>query len=156
MYDGDMGDISSIDHAPRQAEHIGQPVVTPYGLDHVNLHVRDVERSLLFYRDVLGVSHHSVLDRDAAGRPSFVELRVGQQLVYLMARPDYTPPADRHARGLNHLCLLVEPTDPQRLMVTLRERGVPITGTRGRPDGPTFSVYVEDPDGHGVELEQRR
>ena len=40
--------------------------------------------------------------------------------------------------------------------VNLHVRDVPITGTRGRKDGPTFSVYVEDPDGHGIELEQRR
>jgi catechol 2,3-dioxygenase-like lactoylglutathione lyase family enzyme len=141
---------------PTDTASTQQPLVTPYGLDHVNLHVRDIERSLRFYREVLGIAHHSVLDRDDRGKPSFVEMRAGEQLVYLMARPDYTPPADRRARGLNHLCLLVEPTDPQQLMAALRERGVPITGTRGRPEGPTFSVYVEDPDGHGVELEQRR
>ncbi|HET7768147.1 MAG TPA: VOC family protein [Chloroflexota bacterium] len=85
-----------------------------------------------------------------------LHVRAGRQLIYLMKRADYEPPPDRHARGLNHVCLLVEPTDPDRLMSELRARGVPITGTRGRKDGPTFSVYVEDPDGHGIELEQRR
>ena len=142
--------------AASQAAPAAAPLVTPLGLDHVNLHVRDVERSLLFYEDVLGLPEATVMDQDEQGRPSFVELRAGRQLIYLMKRPDYEPPPDRHARGLNHVCLLVEPTDPERLMAELRTRGVPITGTRGRPDGPTFSVYLEDPDGHGIELEQRR
>ena len=133
-----------------------RPVATPLGLDHVNLHVRDVERSLRFYEGVLGVTEVTVMDSDEEGRPSFVELRVGEQLIFLMKRPEYTAPADRHMRGLNHVCVLIERTDPERLMAELRARDVPITGTRGRPDGTTFSVYVEDPDGHGIELEQRR
>ena len=132
------------------------PIVKPYGLDHVNLHVRDVETSLHFYRGILGLPEATVMDRDDQGRPSFVEMEVGQQIVFLMQRPDYSPPASRHARGLNHLCLLIERTDPDQLMASLRARGVHVTGTRGRPDGPAFSVYIEDPDGHGIELEQRR
>ena len=131
------------------------PLVAPYGIDHANLHVRDVERSLRFYVDTLGLSDFEVLDRDAQGRPSFVELRVGQQLLYLMHRPDYEVPADRHQRGLNHVCLLVQPTDPERLQAELRARGATLRGTRVGRNPPTFSVYVEDPDGHGVELEQR-
>jgi catechol 2,3-dioxygenase-like lactoylglutathione lyase family enzyme len=133
------------------------PLVHPTGLDHANLHVRNVEESVRFYTDVLGVQRVDVLDRDDAGRPTFVELRIGQQTVFLMQRPDYQPPADRRARGLNHICLLIDPTDPERLQEALRARGVTIRGTRrgGRGEGQrTFSVYVEDPDGHGIELEQ--
>jgi catechol 2,3-dioxygenase len=133
-----------------------QPLVAPTGLDHVNLRVQDMERSLRFYQETLGLADYSVLGRGDDGRPSFVQFRVGAQVVFLMSRSDYAPPADRQQRGLNHSCLLIQPTDPQRLMDALRERSVPITGTRGNPAGPTFSVYVEDPDGHGIELEQQR
>ena len=146
--------MTSTESAKRSASE--QALVTPLGLDHVNLHVRDVERSLRFYGGVLGLPEATVMDQDAEGRPTFVELRAGRQLIYLMRRTNYEPPRDRHARGLNHVCLLVEPTDPDRLMAELRARDISITGTRGRKDGPTFSVYVEDPDGHGIELEQRR
>src|SRR5688500_18186164 len=109
-----------------EAKAEGAPLVAPYGLDHVNLHVRDVEESLRFYEGVLGLPKATVMSRDEAGKPSFVGLRVGEQLVYLMKRADYVPPADRHARGLNHLCLLVERTDPERLMDGLRAKGIHI------------------------------
>jgi glyoxylase I family protein len=132
----------------------GQPLVQAVALDHANLHVRDVEASLRFYAGTLGLTDYAVLDRDDQGRPSFVQLRVGQQLVFLRQRPDYRAPADARQRGLNHICLRIEPTDPERLQEALRARGTTIRGTRVGRNPPTFSVYVEDPDGHGVELEQ--
>jgi glyoxylase I family protein len=139
------------DDAPATAE---PPLVRALALDHANLHVRDVEASLRFYAGTLGLADYTVLDRDDRGRPSFVQLRVGQQLVFLRQRPDYEVPADPRQRGLNHICLRIEPTDPERLQEALRARGATIRGTRVGRNPPTFSVYVEDPDGHGVELEQ--
>jgi catechol 2,3-dioxygenase-like lactoylglutathione lyase family enzyme len=136
---------------PRPAD---EPLVAPFALDHANLHVRDVEASLRFYSGTLGLTDYTVMDRDAQGRPTFVELHVGGQLLFLMLRPDYQPPADRHQRGLNHICLRIAPTDATRLQAELRARGATLRGTRVGQDPPTFSVYIEDPDGHGIELEQ--
>ena len=140
-----------------QAGTEATPLVQPQGLDHANLHVRDVAAAMRFYTGVLGLGVRDVMRRDAAGRPTFVELGAGDQTVFLMEQPDYRPPADSKERGLNHICLLVDSTDPDQLQADLRARGVPIRGTRAgrnRREQPTFSVYVEDPDGHGVELEQ--
>jgi catechol 2,3-dioxygenase-like lactoylglutathione lyase family enzyme len=139
------------DDAPATGE---QPLVKAVALDHANLHVRDVEASLRFYTGTLGLTDYTVMDRDDRGRPSFVELRVGQQLVFLMQRPGYEVPADVNQRGLNHICLRIESTDPERLQEALRARGITVRSTRVGRNPPTFSVYVEDPDGHGVELEQ--
>jgi catechol-2,3-dioxygenase len=136
---------------PEPAE---RPLVAPYALDHANLHVRDVEASMRFYTGTLGLSDFTVLDRDDQGRPSFVEFRVGRQLLFVMQRPDYQVPSDRHQRGLNHICLRIEATDPQGLQDALRARGASVRGTRVGHHPSTFSVYTEDPDGHGVELEQ--
>jgi catechol 2,3-dioxygenase-like lactoylglutathione lyase family enzyme len=103
------------------------------------------------------VRDYSVLGQDETGRPTFVDLHIGDQEVFLMERPDYRPPAQRNERGLNHICLTIDSTDPDQLQANLRARGVPIRGTRAgrnRDGRPTFSVYIDDPDGHGVELEQ--
>jgi catechol 2,3-dioxygenase-like lactoylglutathione lyase family enzyme len=147
----------SITVTGQAAESSSGPLVQPLGLDHANLHVRDCAASLRFYTDVLGLAVRAVMRRDAAGRPTFVELGAGEQTVFLMERPDYRPPAEPSARGLNHLCLLVRAAGPEQLQADLRARGVAIRGTRqGRnaQGQATFSVYVEDLDGHGIELEQ--
>jgi glyoxylase I family protein len=139
------------------AQEAGEPLVRPIRLDHANLHVRDVEASLRFYTGELGLTLRQVMRRDGAGRSTFVDLAAGEQTVFLMEQPDYAPPARREARGLNHICLHIEPTDPERLQADLRARGIAVRGTRQgtTPAGrPTFSVYVEDLDGHGIELEQ--
>ena len=140
--------------APQEGAAAAAPLVSAYALDHANLHVRDVATSLEFYTGTLGLTDYEVLDRDGEGRPSFVQLRVGQQVIFLMQRPDYAPPPNPRQRGLNHLCLRIRPTDPEALQAALRERGTPIRGTRTGHHPATFSVYVEDPDGHGIELEQ--
>jgi glyoxylase I family protein len=149
--------MTGTDTATAPTAEKASPLVRPQGLDHANLHVRDVEAAVRFYTEVLGLGVRGVLSRDDGGRPTFVELGAGDQTVFLMERRDYQPPADRAARGLNHICLLVDATDPDQLQADLRARGVTIRGTRAgrnRSGQPTFSVYVEDPDGHGVELEQ--
>jgi glyoxylase I family protein len=134
----------------------GGPLVRTRALDHVNLHVRDADAALRFYTDVLGLAVNSV-DRDEQGRATFVMLDVGPQTVFLMRRPDYAPPAEVSARGLNHICVEIEPTDPAQLLADLRARGITLRSglVRRNGDGPTVSIYVEDLDGHGVEIKQR-
>jgi catechol 2,3-dioxygenase-like lactoylglutathione lyase family enzyme len=133
------------------------PLVQARALDHVNLHVRDADASIRFYTDVLGLTIDDV-QRDEQGRANFVVLNAGPQNVFLMRRPKYAVPADRDDRGLNHICIEIEPTDPQQLLADLRARGVRLRSElvrRHGDQGPTVSIYVEDLDGHGVEIKQR-
>jgi catechol 2,3-dioxygenase-like lactoylglutathione lyase family enzyme len=134
----------------------GAPLLRARALDHANLHVRDADAALHFYTDVLGLAVESV-DRDEAGRATFVVLDAGDQNVFLRRRPEYQVPADRNARGLNHICIEVEPMEPERLLEELRRRGVTLRSgivNRRSRRGPTASIYVEDLDGHGVEIKQ--
>jgi lactoylglutathione lyase len=133
------------------------PRLQARALDHVNLHVRDADAALRFYTELFGLRVDRA-DRDAEGRATFVGLDAGAQRVFLVRRPEYEAPADPGARGLNHFCLEVEASDPERLLSDLRQRGirlrsglVPRQGVRG----PTVSIYIEDPDGHGIEIMQR-
>ena len=137
------------------AEHAA-PLTAPTGLDHVNLHVRDADAALQFYTGVLGLTIDWV-DRDDAGRATFVVLDAGPHNVFLMRTPDYAPPAQRRSRGLNHICLMIRPSEPAVLLYALRDRGVALRSElvwRGSAARRTCSIYIEDLDGHGIELKQ--
>ena len=138
-----------------QAEHTA-PLTAPTGLDHVNLHVRDADAALRFYTEVLGLTIDWV-DRDAADRATFVVLDAGPHNVFLMRTPDYSPPAQRRSRGLNHVCIMIRPSEPAALLDALRARGVALRSElvwRGSAARRTCSIYIEDLDGHGIELKQ--
>jgi catechol 2,3-dioxygenase-like lactoylglutathione lyase family enzyme len=109
------------------------------GLDHIVLAGGDVERSLEWYCGVLGLEALRV-DVWRAGQVLFPSVRVDAGTII-----DFFPRAEGAPEGqnLNHLCLVVEPTD----LSSLGEPG-PRWGARGNGT----SVYINDPDGNGVEL----
>jgi catechol 2,3-dioxygenase-like lactoylglutathione lyase family enzyme len=124
--------------------------------DHVNLNVRDVERSLRFYRDVLGLPIVR-RDADAAGRVTFVAVKAGPQIVDLRPVPAYAPPAqpDPRTQGFNHLAFAIEPVDADALVAHLKAQGVeiqrgPVRNLGAR--GPGTALYLYDPDRYVVEL----
>lgn len=114
-------------------------------IDHVGLHVADVERSLAFYRDLLGLQP---IARPELGFPG-AWLRVGtRQELHLIgrnARPDL-PPHERHWS--------VEVRDLAAWHVRLRDAGVELRGPVQRPDG-ALQLFARDPDGHVMEFLER-
>ena len=127
------------------------------GLDHFVLRVRDLETSLGFYRDVLGLSIE-FLDDYRAGRRPFVSARVGDQLIDLVPDSTYDPNLGRTAGGFLHCCVEIEgslesiiPWLKQRGVTVLEEQPMRRMGARGMG----LAIYVSDPDGYVVELKER-
>ena len=120
--------------------------------DHTNWRVRDLEASLDFYRDVLGLEPFGLEEYRRGERP-LVSLRVTENFI-LHLTPD--PEFERGPTGgYDHLALVVEGTQPDELAKRLQRMGVEvekqfesIVGARGA--GP--ALYVRDPDGYRVEL----
>ena len=120
--------------------------------DHTNWRVRDLEASLGFYRDVLGLEPFGLEEYRRGERP-LVSLRVTENFI-LHLTPD--PGFERGPTGgYDHLALVVEGTQPDELAKRLQRMGVEvekqfesIVGARGA--GP--ALYVRDPDGYRVEL----
>jgi catechol 2,3-dioxygenase-like lactoylglutathione lyase family enzyme len=112
-------------------------------LNHVALHVADVECSCAFYRDVLQLEP---LQRPAFDFPgAWFRLGADQEL-HLIGERDQ--PVHSNSRG-NHFALLVD--DIEAWESHLRPLAV-ITKTRQRrPDG-VWQIFVTDPDGHFIEL----
>lgn len=111
-------------------------------LNHVALHVRDVERSKSFYGEVLGLSS---LARPAFSFPG-AWFALGEQELHLIG--GNATEASGHRRG-NHFALLVDDLDAW--VSELTSKGIETEGPFERPDGAR-QVFFADPDGHVIEL----
>jgi catechol 2,3-dioxygenase-like lactoylglutathione lyase family enzyme len=120
--------------------------------DHTNWRVRDVERSLGFYRDVLGLEPFG-LEAYERGEHPLVSLRVTPDFI-LHLRPDPTfEPVP--TGGYDHLALVVEDATPDALAEHLEAAGVEIEDRSENVIGARGSgqaLYVRDPDGYLIEL----
>lgn len=117
-------------------------------IGHVHLTVSDLERSLSFYRDILGFDvvagiGDSAVFLSAGGYHHHIGLNVWNG-------KGATPPPRGHS-GLYHFAILF-PTRKELALVLKRliDAGYPITGTADH--GVSEALYLNDPDGIGVEL----
>jgi glyoxylase I family protein len=124
-------------------------------IDHVVLRVRDVERSVRFYTDVLGLAVER--RRDDLG---LVHLRAGASMIDLVSLDGQlgarggAGPGDE-GRNLDHLCLRIEPFDADAILAHLRASGFAPDGEVHRnfgAEGEGPSLYFVDPDGNAIEL----
>ncbi|QDT10095.1 VOC family protein [Planctomycetes bacterium K23_9] len=112
-------------------------------LNHVAIHVQDVAASVAFYRDGLCLS---VLDRPAFDFPG-AWFRLGQtQELHLIG--DREQPVHSHHRG-GHFALVVTELDSWEQH--LDQYGAIRLERKTRPDG-ALQTFVQDPDGHWIEL----
>jgi catechol 2,3-dioxygenase-like lactoylglutathione lyase family enzyme len=127
---------------------------TVKSIDHVVIRVKELERAVAFYRDVLRCSVERV--REDLG---LVHMRAGATLIDLISvdgklgREGGDAPAPR-ARNMDHLCLRVEPFDEGAIRSHLGAHGLSPgdvqTNYGAEGNGP--SLYIEDPEGNVVEL----
>ena len=112
-------------------------------IDHVVLRVRDMERMVRFYAEVLGAER-------VAFRPKFnmTHLRAGNAMIDLVAGD---PGA---GRNMDHFCLRIEPFDEAAIAAHLKAHDVPVGDIRTRygAEGNGVSIYLTDPEGNQVEL----
>ena len=124
-------------------------------IDHVVLRVRDAARSMAFYCDVLGCTLEK--RRDDLG---LVHLRAGSSLIDLVTHVGKLGSqggalAGREGRNVDHLCLRIKPFDEAAIRARMARHGVPVHGevqNNFGAEGNGPSIYLEDPDGNGVEL----
>jgi catechol 2,3-dioxygenase len=126
----------------------GRAIDSRVDIGHVHLKVSDMERSLRFYRDVLGFE---------------VVQRMGEGAVFLSAGGYHHhlglntweskggSPPPRGSTGLYHVAIRYP--DRRSLadaLLRLRGAGVPLEGAADH--GVSEALYLQDPDGNGVEL----
>lgn len=122
------------------------PVQTHIG--HVHLKVADLERSLKFYRDLLGFEVTTMYGSQAA----FISAGGYHHHIGLNTwHSEGLPPAPVHSVGLYHTAI-VYPTrkDLATIYDRLIQANYPLTGASDH--GVSEALYLNDPDGNGVEL----
>jgi catechol 2,3-dioxygenase-like lactoylglutathione lyase family enzyme len=124
------------------------------GLHHVTLLVADVERSLAFYRNVLGLRlvKQTVNDDDQSARHFIFGDAEGKPgtLITCLEYPDLDE--GTVGRGsTHHFALAVEgEAELAAWRDYLTSRGIPTTDVMERTGFK--SIYLRDPDGHIVEI----
>jgi catechol 2,3-dioxygenase len=121
-------------------------------IGHVHLKVADIERSLAFYTGVLGFELQQRMGDEAAfvsagGYHHHIGLNTWQS-------KGASPPPAGHT-GLFHLAIRYP--DRATLADALRrlvEAGIPLSGASDH--GVSEAIYLNDPDGNGVELYRDR
>jgi len=112
-------------------------------LDHVSLNVGDRARSIVWYRDVLGLGQRNEPTEDA--EPVFMG-EFGSCIALFQAQAD-APERPPESVGLRHVALVVD--DLGRTQEHLRAHDVDF---RFEDHGNAHSVYLRDPDGNVLEL----
>jgi catechol 2,3-dioxygenase-like lactoylglutathione lyase family enzyme len=115
------------------------------GLDHIVIDTPDVERSLAWYCDELGLAGERV-DEWRRGEVFFPSVRVNAGTVIDLLQ------TERSGVNIDHLCLVVEPADLDALVASGRFDVVEGPVERWGARGMGTSVYVRDPDGNLVEI----
>jgi lactoylglutathione lyase len=110
-------------------------------LNHVAIHVRDLDASIRFYREVIGLPQ--------IPRPNFAFpgawFAFGNQELHLIAESTLDPNDRRH----HHFALLVDDTFAAK--AELEQKGVTeFKGPAPRPDG-AMQLFFHDPDGYLIE-----
>lgn len=118
-------------------------------LGHVVFYVRDLERSLAFYRDLLGFQEVGRIFQGAAA--ALTSGRTHHELLLIQVGEAPGPPAGRR-RGLYHIGIKVgDGLDALRAAKQeLEQAGVTIDGMSDHT--VSQSLYLRDPDGNEVEL----
>ena len=120
----------------------------PRKLGHVNIFVRNAERSRDWYEDLLGLHTYGF----TPGRAVFMTSDLGNSHeIALTEVGDDAPEPQRGQVGLNHMAWYMESLDDLR-EIYLRIKEKNITIERVSDHGHAIGIYIRDPDGNGIEV----
>ena len=122
-----------------------EPSIRVSELDHIVLRCADVERTLAWYTDVLGLAPVR-LDEWRRGEAPFPSVRINDGTII-----DLVVGETIDGR-LDHCCVVIEPTDLTAVAASGQFDVLDGPDTRYGARGNGTSLYVRDPDGTVVEL----
>ena len=130
--------ISSVTNAQEQT-----PVI-----NHIALHVRDLQKSAAFYRDVIGLE----LIPEPFHDGNHIWFSIGSAQLHFIGRAKEIPPQSKQT----HFCLSVASVD--EFIKRLQKANVFYEDVKGQPNSVTIradgvrQIYFKDPDGYWMEI----
>jgi len=142
--------------APREA-------ITPVGINHLVLNVRNLEESHAFWTEIMGFKQVGEL-HPRPDRPNPPKMRfysgdhsgkMNHHDLALMEMPNLPPPAEWSMSdstvAINHVAITLPDRKAWLQQIAfLQSQGVPFH--RRINHGMTHSVYISDPNGYGIEV----
>ncbi|KAG6590012.1 hypothetical protein SDJN03_15435, partial [Cucurbita argyrosperma subsp. sororia] len=119
------------------------------GVHHVGVLCENLERSLHFYLNILGLKINEARPHDKLPYRG-AWLWVGAEMIHLMELPNPDPLSGRpeHGGRDRHTCIGIR--DVSKLKVILDKAGIPYTLSKsGRP-----AIFTRDPDANALEFTQ--
>ncbi|KAF3439636.1 hypothetical protein FNV43_RR17914 [Rhamnella rubrinervis] len=129
-----------------------EAVKNDYGVvsvHHVGMLCQNLERSLNFYQNILGLEINEARPHDKLPYRG-AWLWVGSEMIHLMELPNPDPLTGRpeHGGRDRHTCIAIR--DVSKLKAILDKAGIPYTLSKsGRP-----AIFTRDPDSNALEFTQ--
>ena len=117
-----------------------------YHIPWLTLHVRDIENSLRFYRDILGMEVASSID----GAATIRFMKTDSDLLLELIRVEGET-VEGNGKGIS---FGLEVADIPSLLAQLKEANIPVSDPL--TPNPMFRFYfLRDPDGYNIQLVER-
>ncbi len=124
-------------------------------LDHIAIRVSDIESSLEFYRDILGMEVRDKKRYDDGVVP-YIAVKSGGRHIHLV------PTNEEINVGCEHICILIRSSDmdtkkeAEKLIDYLEKEDVEVEESEPKKRygayGRDWALYIRDPDDRRVEL----
>ena len=156
-----MPDDQSIDHDAKRAaliekyapsnEPVGSSPVGTGGVDHLALICSDLEKTIEFYTQVLGMRLAKIVpNRDEPSSTHiFLDMGGGNMLAFFDFPKKGPAKTQRGIGSMHHVALKGTPEQYAAVVKTARERGIEHDVHGGETKG---SIYMRDPDGILVQV----
>jgi catechol 2,3-dioxygenase len=120
-----------------------QPPVT--FVSQLNIKVQDLERSLAFYQEIIGLKVYEKTDKSAQLTAD------GKTVLLSIEQPSDVIPKKGRTTGLYHFALLLpDRTDLAKILKHFLQTEYPLQGASDHL--VSEAIYLADPDGNGIEI----
>ena len=129
-------------------------------IEHLGIAVKDIEKGVSFYRDVLGLTS-TPITRDNAAGAAMAFVNIGESSLELMSPLEEPPPGStgdimrkfftNRGEGIHHLCIAVN--NIEAALKELEQKGVTLIDKVPRPGAHGKAAFVHPKSTNGVLLE---